>query len=75
MLRLLLLCAFVLATPAYAIQKCGSGKRITCVVDGDTFWHEGVNWEIPNRHLPLLRVRQLLSSLDLPRYGFRGCES
>ncbi len=20
---------------------CGSGKRITCIVDGDTFWFEG----------------------------------
>ena len=42
MLRFLLFFAIVLAAPAYAIEKCGSGKRITCVVDGDTFWLDGV---------------------------------
>ena len=26
---------------ALAIEKCGSGERITCVVDGDTIWYEG----------------------------------
>jgi micrococcal nuclease len=34
---LLLLCA----SDAAAIEMCGSGKRITCVVDGDTFWLAG----------------------------------
>ena len=29
------------AQPAFAIGKCGSGKRVTCVVDGDTFWLKG----------------------------------
>lgn len=29
------------ATPAMAIGKCGSGKRYTCVVDGDTLWLQG----------------------------------
>lgn len=30
-----------LATTVYAetiIKKCGGGKRVTCVVDGDTIW-------------------------------------
>jgi len=31
----------VFAQPAFAIEKCGSGKRVTCVVDGDTFWLKG----------------------------------
>jgi len=31
----------VFAQPAFAIAKCGSGKRVTCVVDGDTFWLKG----------------------------------
>jgi micrococcal nuclease len=31
----------VFAQPAFAIEKCGSGKRVTCVVDGDTFWLNG----------------------------------
>lgn len=43
------LSALVLATTlgavfvpeAHAIQKCGSGKRVTCVVDGDTIWLKG----------------------------------
>lgn len=30
-----------LVTPAHAIERCGSGKRITCVVDGDTLWLKG----------------------------------
>jgi micrococcal nuclease len=37
------LAAFLtLATgPAFAIDKCGSGPRETCVVDGDTIWLQG----------------------------------
>ena len=27
--------------PAFAIEQCGSGKRVTCVVDGDTLWLRG----------------------------------
>ena len=26
---------------ALAIEKCGSGPRNTCVVDGDTIWMDG----------------------------------
>jgi len=33
--------ALALGSPAWAIEKCGSGKRVTCVVDGDTFWLNG----------------------------------
>ncbi len=35
------LAALSFANAAFAIQKCGSGKRITCVVDGDTMWLRG----------------------------------
>ncbi len=31
----------VLPMTALAIEKCGSGQRHTCVVDGDTIWIEG----------------------------------
>ncbi len=31
----------LLAQPSYAIEKCGSAKRVTCVVDGDTLWLKG----------------------------------
>lgn len=41
-MRFFVLLIAVLATPAHAIEKCGSAKRITCVVDGDTFWLDGV---------------------------------
>jgi endonuclease YncB( thermonuclease family) len=27
-----------MATSVAAIDMCGSGQRVTCVVDGDTFW-------------------------------------
>ena len=30
-----------MASPSWAIEKCGSGQRVTCVVDGDTFWYKG----------------------------------
>lgn len=37
-----MLLAFI-AGPAFATEFpiCGAGKRITCVVDGDTFWLNG----------------------------------
>lgn len=41
MLKTLIVIASVLATPAMAIEMCGSGPRVNCVVDGDTFWLNG----------------------------------
>lgn len=41
MLRVLFAVFLLWAMPAYAIDKCGSGKRVTCVVDGDTLWLNG----------------------------------
>lgn len=32
---------FLFASPAYAIGMCGSGPRVNCIVDGDTFWYQG----------------------------------
>lgn len=40
-LFLLVAWACALATPAAAFEKCGSGQRINCIVDGDTFWLNG----------------------------------
>lgn len=31
---------------------CGSARRITCVVDGDTIWHHGVNIRISDINTP-----------------------
>ncbi|MBF9031021.1 thermonuclease family protein [Rhodobacterales bacterium HKCCE3408] len=47
MQRLLAVLPFAIlsmATSAAAIDMCGSGQRITCVVDGDTFWLDGVKY-------------------------------
>jgi endonuclease YncB( thermonuclease family) len=33
--------SLLLASPSWAIGKCGSGARVTCVVDGDTLWLNG----------------------------------
>ena len=41
-MRYYILLMVILAGPAFAIEKCSSGKRVTCVVDGDTFWLDGV---------------------------------
>jgi endonuclease YncB( thermonuclease family) len=39
-----------LATPAAAIDICSGGnraeRRVTCVVDGDTIWHDGVKMRL-----------------------------
>lgn len=33
-------------------QACGSGPRITCVVDGDTFWFEGTKIRMADINTP-----------------------
>ncbi len=40
-MRILIVLLIIIAGPAQAIDKCGSGKRVTCVVDGDTLWFKG----------------------------------
>jgi endonuclease YncB( thermonuclease family) len=29
-----------------ALPLCGSGRRVTCIVDGDTGWLDGENWRL-----------------------------
>lgn len=41
LLSVLVLLLTVQVVPALAIGMCGSGKRVTCVVDGDTIWLRG----------------------------------
>ena len=43
---------FIAATPAMAIGKCGGGKRVTCVVDGDTIWLEGEKFRLQGFDTP-----------------------
>ncbi|WP_292527088.1 thermonuclease family protein [Mesorhizobium sp.] len=33
---------------------CGAGPRVSCVVDGDTFWHQGVKIRIADIDTPEL---------------------
>ena len=40
---------------------CGEGKRVTCVVDGDTFWYRGT------------KIR--IADINAPEVSHPGCES
>jgi micrococcal nuclease len=44
--------ALSVTVPALAMDLCGSGKRVTCVVDGDTFWWEGEKIRIKDLDAP-----------------------
>ncbi|RUW10003.1 thermonuclease family protein [Mesorhizobium sp. M1A.F.Ca.IN.020.06.1.1] len=50
--------AFVSASQQDALSAsfsiCGDGPRVTCVVDGDTFWHQGVKIRIADIDTPEL---------------------
>lgn len=41
MRALFVIALLALPLTAHAIEQCGSGKRYTCVVDGDTIWLRG----------------------------------
>ena len=51
-MRAIILLLMLFATPALAIGKCGSGKRVTCVVDGDTIWFKGEKIRMKNYDTP-----------------------
>ena len=44
---------------AQAMPICGDGRRVTCVVDGDTFW--------------LDRTKYRIADIDAPEVGRPGC--
>lgn len=44
LLAALPLAVLSLATSGATMEMCGSGPRVTCVVDGDTFWLDGVKY-------------------------------
>lgn len=48
----LLFLALMAATPSLAIEKCGSGARITCVVYGDTLWIDGTKYRTKGYDTP-----------------------
>ena len=43
------------SAPARAMPVCGSGTRINCVVDGDTFWLNGTKYRIANIDTPEIK--------------------
>ena len=54
-----------IAMPALLVADdfpiCGDGRRITCVVDGDTFWHN--------------RVKYRLADIDAPEISKPRCDA
>lgn len=44
------------SAPAYALEICKGGnreaRRATCLVDGDTGWHNGVKWRLEGIDTP-----------------------
>jgi micrococcal nuclease len=46
------LAALSFTAPVVAIDICGNGKRVTCVVDGDTFWWQGEKIRIKDLDAP-----------------------
>jgi hypothetical protein len=54
-----------LAAGAAGFGVCGSGKRITCVVDGDTFWLGGEKVRIANIDAPERSEPQCPAELEL----------
>ena len=52
-----------ISTPGVAAQFpiCGGGRRVTCVVDGDTFWLDGLKYRI--------------ADIDTPEVSNFGCAS
>lgn len=50
----------VISTSAYAAQDwpiCEDGKRITCIVDGDTFWKDGIKYRLFDTDTPEIGKR------------------
>jgi micrococcal nuclease len=43
------------SVPARQMPVCGTARRVNCIVDGDTFWLEGVKYRIANIDTPELR--------------------
>ena len=56
LIRFVVLSVAFFSAPALALTTefpvCGSGKRITCVADGDTVWFEGVKYRFEEIDTP-----------------------
>lgn len=65
----------LLASSAAAMPVCGSGKRVNCVVDGDTFWLGGVKYRLkgvdaPETHGKCRKERRLAKKATKALSGF-----
>ncbi len=59
MIELLFALAIAVDEPIFPI--CGEGRRVTCVVDGDTFWHN--------------RIKYRIADIDAPEVSNPRCEA
>lgn len=50
MIALMFSLALVVDAPSFPI--CGEGRRVTCVVDGDTFWHNRIKYRLADIDAP-----------------------
>jgi endonuclease YncB( thermonuclease family) len=50
MIELFFALALVVDAPSFPI--CGASRRVTCVVDGDTFWHNRVKYRLADIDAP-----------------------
>jgi endonuclease YncB( thermonuclease family) len=50
MIELFVALAFTVDAPSFPI--CGEGRRVTCVVDGDTFWHNRIKYRLADIDAP-----------------------
>ncbi|GGD80994.1 hypothetical protein GCM10008012_26020 [Rhizobium anhuiense] len=55
-------------TISTSFSICGAAARNTCVVDGDTFWLQGVKWHIAVRRFRAACRRQ--QAHEAMRHGF-----
>jgi len=53
--------ALAVSIDAQNFPICGESKRVTCVVDGDTFWHN--------------RIKYRLADVDAPEVSSPRCEA
>jgi endonuclease YncB( thermonuclease family) len=55
-MRFLAVIIMLVAASANAMPLCGSGRRVNCVVDGDTFWLAGEKVRIVNIDAPEMQA-------------------
>lgn len=53
--------ALAVSIDAQSFPLCSEGRRVTCVVDGDTFWHN--------------RFKYRLADIDAPEVANPRCEA